>query len=186
MDLTNPPRPQDCRFSLQMPRQYAASKALRKAQKTVGTEPKTLQMLQKASDAEQARNNADLKVRNGNMAVFGSVFQVYSPTADKFIHAEKAIAREDDTALECSLGSSEYRSKMPWFRIMPGECTICCRPAQHLELSANLVLAAQDLPRVMKVTEFEWATRSSWKASSCHRHLFTATLMGQSRTSHAR
>eukprot|EP01043_Picozoa_sp_COSAG02_P113446 COSAG02_NODE_49694_length_325_cov_0.707965_1_plen_43_part_01 len=36
MDLTNPPRPQDCRFSLQMPRQYAASKALRKAQKTVG------------------------------------------------------------------------------------------------------------------------------------------------------
>ena len=122
MDLTNPPRPQDCRFSLQMPRQYAASKALRKAQKMVGTSKEDIEELQKASDFEQQRNEADLKVRNGQMAMFGSVFQVYSPTASTFLHAEKAISREDDTALECSLGSSEYRTKMPWFRIMPGRC----------------------------------------------------------------
>lgn len=125
MDLTNPPRPQDCRFSLQMPRQYAASKALRKAQKTVGIPQDDIDELMKASDLEQERNEADLRVRNGQMAMFGSVFQIYSPAANRFLHAEKAIAKEDDTALECSLGSSDYRSKMPWFRIMPGGCRNC-------------------------------------------------------------
>jgi hypothetical protein len=125
MDLTNPPRPQDCRFSLQMPRQYAASKALRKAQKTVGIPQDDIDELMKASDLEQERNEADLRVRNGQMAMFGSVFQIYTPAANRFLHAEKAIAKEDDTALECSLGSSDYRSKMPWFRIMPGGCRNC-------------------------------------------------------------
>ena len=108
-----------------MPRQYAASKALRKAQKTVGIPQDDIDELMKASDLEQERNEADLRVRNGQMAMFGSVFQIYSPAANRFLHAEKAIAKEDDTALECSLGSSDYRSKMPWFRIMPGGCRNC-------------------------------------------------------------
>lgn len=120
MDLTNPPHPHECRFQLHTPHQFVASKALRKARKTLGTSKEDIQALETASDSERQRNEAEFKLRSGQQAIFGSVVQMYSPTSNSFLQAEKTIAREENTALECSVGSSKYRAKTPWFRIMPG------------------------------------------------------------------
>ena len=69
---------------------------------------------------EAKANKSDVKVRLGQAAVFGNIYQVYCPGSDQFVQAEKTVAKEDDTAMQCSLAEDKDRSKMMYFRLMPG------------------------------------------------------------------
>jgi hypothetical protein len=58
--------------------------------------------------------------------VFGSAIQLYASGSDSYIQCEKRRARDDSFAQLASLvpkGAKDQRSKMPWFRLMPGFAT---------------------------------------------------------------
>lgn len=118
----NPPRPHDCRFVVHPTNEYSASKELRKAVGMAGYKESELVVLKEQATLERERNAADRRMRLGNRVAFGAVCQLYCPSSDGYVKAEKRRAREAQFAHAASTfaDSDISRSKMPWFRVLPG------------------------------------------------------------------
>ena len=117
----NPPAPDQCRIALHTLQHYTAAKLLRKGRGFGrGKDANHVQQLKKNADLEAEHNVSDTKLREGSHVVYGTTHQAYTPIFQQYMSVQKSIADEDNTALKCSLESKSERSKMPWFRIMPG------------------------------------------------------------------
>jgi hypothetical protein len=123
LDKAYPPQPHMCRFVLHSPNQYSAAKRLSKWMERAGhgqDEGAKEEKLRIAAAAEDAVNRTEMHMVTGQPAIFGNIYQLLSPSAGKFLRAERVVAAEDSAAMRCTLVGFEERSKNPWFRLMPG------------------------------------------------------------------
>ena len=81
--------------------------------------------LEENAEAEAEINAIEQDLAVGNRAIFGGVYQLLSPTADRHVQVLKTIAEEDATALRCVLAEDGARSKGLQFRFRPGAGLVC-------------------------------------------------------------
>ena len=142
METTNPPHPQNCRMILHSTNQYTSSKKLRdflmSTQSHAAGAASRIEALKLAAARERQHNEAEFSQRSGQLAVFGNIYQVHIPVSDKFVQAEKHIAVEDDTCLQTRQVDHDERSKLPWFRLMPGFATR--NEGDHIKMGDTVIL----------------------------------------------
>jgi hypothetical protein len=140
----------NCRKVLHSTNQYTSAKKLRDfMQSTQSHEahaPPLIEKLKLAAVRERQHNEAEFKQRSGQMGVFGNIHQLLISVSDKFLQAEKHIANEDDTALQCAQVDHEDRSKLPWFRIMPGFATR--NEGDRIRLGDTVILESSNMPNI--------------------------------------
>ena len=150
MERTNPPHPQNCRMILHSTNQYTSAKKLRdflmSTQSHAEGAATQIEKLKLAASRERQHNEAEFKQRSGQMAVFGNIYQILIPVSDKFIQAEKHIALDDDTCLQTKQVDHEERSKLPWFRMMPGFATR--NEGDRIKMGDTVILESIKMPRM--------------------------------------
>lgn len=148
MERTNPPHPQNCRLMLHTTNQYTSSKKLRdflmSSESYLDASEAGTKKL--AAMLEQEHNEAEFRQRTGQMAVFGNIYQVLVPVSNKFVQAEKHIAKEDDTCLQTKQVGHETRSKLPWFRLMPGFATR--NEGDRIKMGDTVILESIKMPKM--------------------------------------
>lgn len=100
--------------------------------------------LREANAAEAAVNKTELELATGQVALFGSTYQLFNRSSRKYLQAQKNISVEDPTALRCMMVDATSRSKMPWFSIQPGFRTRT--EGENIRMGDTVVLQSMKMP----------------------------------------
>jgi hypothetical protein len=122
----NPPRPRTCRFVVYGLQHFNDAARLQAAASNSGATVEKLAKLQADAQTEHEHNLAENELREGHPVVFGTLIQLLSPAADRYLSSVKEVASEDPSAIQCALKTVHDRSPLVWFRMMPGEHTRAC------------------------------------------------------------